>query len=1184
MADPTITVRGRGDFSSLERDLNRSSGSLGRWAGRAARTVAVGTAVAAAGVAKLGLATIKAASESQQSLGATRTVYGRYASEVIKTSNRAAQAVGLSANEYRELANVTGAMLQSSGIPLRRTTQLTEQLNQRAADVAATFGGTAREAVESFSALLRGETDPVERYGVSIKESDISARLAAKGLDKLEGSALKQAQAQARLDLLFQQTAKSQGQFARESDTLAGQQQRFAAGVDNLSAKVGKMLLPAATRLVQYGNREVLPWINRTVKAFKDSDGDLGVFASKLGDDVGPELQRIVEAFQRAWPEIQRVRESLPSLTDVLSVTATGFEFAADNVDLLAKALPFLAAGFVAVKAAQAAGNLAAAARVPLMIAQVVATRQLAAATRELAAAQGAQARTSATSGAAAATATGKVSRLGVAARGAAGVAGLGALAAGASEADSGMGTLLTTLGGAATGFAIGGPVGAAVGALGGLAGSLLSTKGAAEQAQTSVGEYVDTLDRLSGAATTATRAQAYQNLVEKDQIGNIKALGLSTQTVVNSIVGRANASAKVEAALGRERAAIDTLKASLDQQVEAYRQSANASGMSDPATEARLERMRAEIERRRGVVAAIEGETDAVEKDTEAYRAFLAAVQGIPKRVSTRIDAMGGVESIRDVRELARSIRLTPKQLRTVIEAAGITPTKKQLASLMGELDKFPKKRPRTEVKVETKGAKAELSGFGSSLIRALGKAVNDAKRGGQQTKKAVEDGPKKAKADLSGFVASVRNGTGPAKAAGQSGGQQVGNALKSGVVAGFAGTQSALVSQAVAAVRAAVSAAKAAAKIKSPSRVMRDEVGVMLGRGLEDGLRSREGKVKDGGRKLIRSLLDGVEGGSDKIGSALDKLTKLIERQVKAKNSEKEERRERAILKALREKYSALRKNGREQDRVNEKLRTAREAYKGLVEQAKQYAATVKDSFVSFGNIVGLGVDEESSTTSSGGIIAQLRARVAQAEKFARTIQLLRSRQYGLNETSLQQLIDAGPEAALATAEAIAAGGTDAVAEINKLTDRLGRAGGQLGTDLSKQFHQAGIDSAAGVVKGLERQQAKLDATAKRFGRILADEARRRLLEDAQRGAREGERARRAAAGPDATRDEDKRRATSEQAQLDEMRRLREAVERLERTGPERTGAAAGEASGRGAMTALQGHARNRLQGGPL
>ena len=51
---------------------------------------------------------------------------------------------------------------------------VTNDLVGLGADLAAQFGGSSADAVAALSSLLRGETDPIEKYGVAIKQADIT--------------------------------------------------------------------------------------------------------------------------------------------------------------------------------------------------------------------------------------------------------------------------------------------------------------------------------------------------------------------------------------------------------------------------------------------------------------------------------------------------------------------------------------------------------------------------------------------------------------------------------------------------------------------------------------------------------------------------------------------------------------------------------------------------------------------------------------------------------------------------------------------------------------------------------------------------------------------------------------------------------------------------------------------------
>lgn len=208
-------------------------------------TVPAGVALAAIGA--LGKGALDAASELQQSTGAVESVFAGQADAIKASAQKSADSVGLAASQYQNLSTTLGAQLKNMGTPMEDLATKTNDLVGLGADLAATFGGTTADAVAAVSSLLRGERDPIEKYGVAIKAADIEARLAAQGMGELEGEARKQAEAAATLALLMEQTASAQGAFARETDTAAGAQQIANARMEDAQAALGEKLLPAYT-------------------------------------------------------------------------------------------------------------------------------------------------------------------------------------------------------------------------------------------------------------------------------------------------------------------------------------------------------------------------------------------------------------------------------------------------------------------------------------------------------------------------------------------------------------------------------------------------------------------------------------------------------------------------------------------------------------------------------------------------------------------------------------------------------------------------------------------------------------------------------------------------------------------------------------------------------------------------
>jgi hypothetical protein len=264
MAGP-ITIAVLADVANARRNLGGVEGDLDGLGGKSSKVGAMVKAGLAAGgvaLAAFGVQAVKAASDSQQSLGATETVFGKFSAAVVRDSKAAAQEFGLSANEYRENANLIGSLFKNQGVAMDQLGGKTKNMIGLGSDLAATFGGTTKEAVEALGSAFKGEFDPLEKYGISIKQSTVNAELAARGQDKLTGAALKQAQQIALTDLVMKQAADSQGAFAKESNTLAGQTQRLGAQWENIKATVGTALLPVLTALAATFNETVLPAIS----------------------------------------------------------------------------------------------------------------------------------------------------------------------------------------------------------------------------------------------------------------------------------------------------------------------------------------------------------------------------------------------------------------------------------------------------------------------------------------------------------------------------------------------------------------------------------------------------------------------------------------------------------------------------------------------------------------------------------------------------------------------------------------------------------------------------------------------------------------------------------------------------------------------------------------------------------
>jgi len=339
---PTFVAAGRTGGQSMGDEAGRTGKQSFAAAGMklagafAAAFAVIGGSQIVQGITSYISDAIGSASGLEQSIGGVDAVFKDSADTIHGWAEAAADSVGLARSEYNELATVLGAQLKNMGVPLDEVAIKTGDLVAMGADLAAQFGGTTSDAVSALSSLLRGERDPIERYGISINEAAVKAKAMSMGLvqasqdsakveaaqiratlaqDKYNAAVRKygeespqalaaqasmisanaslekslegtggeldaNAKMQATLALLTEQSADAHGAFARESGTLAGQQQRLKAEMENVKTEIGTALMPVVTDLLGVFRDEGIPVLQGMASWFtenKDQVYSLGV-------------------------------------------------------------------------------------------------------------------------------------------------------------------------------------------------------------------------------------------------------------------------------------------------------------------------------------------------------------------------------------------------------------------------------------------------------------------------------------------------------------------------------------------------------------------------------------------------------------------------------------------------------------------------------------------------------------------------------------------------------------------------------------------------------------------------------------------------------------------------------------------------------------------------------------------
>jgi len=240
----------------------------------------IGGVLAAAGLGNIIGDAITNASDYQQAQGAVEDVFGKLGADAVKAfAAGGAENVGQSMNDILSASSTFGIFGKAAGLADGDLVDFSGNLITLGADLSAFANTTPEEAVEALSAGLRGESEPLRKYGILLDDATLKAKAMEMGIYDGNGPLTQQQRILAANAVIFEQTAIQQGKFAEESDTLAGRQATLAASIENVSTKLGEAFLPIAEDVVGFLLDEGVPALEDFADWFNEPETQEGIAA-----------------------------------------------------------------------------------------------------------------------------------------------------------------------------------------------------------------------------------------------------------------------------------------------------------------------------------------------------------------------------------------------------------------------------------------------------------------------------------------------------------------------------------------------------------------------------------------------------------------------------------------------------------------------------------------------------------------------------------------------------------------------------------------------------------------------------------------------------------------------------------------------------------------------------------------
>ena len=266
----------QGAFENFRKEVKNAEGAMGKFkagAGAAFDTIKANAGAFAlaggAALAAFGAKAISAASDYEESTAKIGEIFGDAADSVNNFAEDAARALGQSKQSVLDAAGIFGTFGKAAGLAGEDLATFSNDFTALASDLSSFNNTSPEEAITAIGAALRGESEPLRKYGILLDDASMRQKALELGIISTTKNALTpQQKILAAQALIFEQSKDAQGDFERTSGSLANQQKILAAQLENVTIEIGQKLLPVAIKFAEFANDVLVPIVLKVADGF----------------------------------------------------------------------------------------------------------------------------------------------------------------------------------------------------------------------------------------------------------------------------------------------------------------------------------------------------------------------------------------------------------------------------------------------------------------------------------------------------------------------------------------------------------------------------------------------------------------------------------------------------------------------------------------------------------------------------------------------------------------------------------------------------------------------------------------------------------------------------------------------------------------------------------------------------
>ena len=274
-----------GDASKLNASLNKASSKLkafGKSATKIGKDLSLKLTLP---IALAAGASIKLASDFQESLNKVDVAFGKSSNAVREFAKTTLDEFGIAESSALDMAAMFGDMSTSMGLSTQKAAELSTSMVGLAGDLASFKNIGIEQATTALAGVFTGETETLKKLGIVMTEANLKFFALDQGIQTNIKNMTQAQKVTLRYQYILSQTGNAQGDFKRTQEGAANQMRIFTEGMKELGVEIGQVLLPAFTKIVKFANTLI-----KKFKGLSDNTKKIIVVVALLVAAIGPAL------------------------------------------------------------------------------------------------------------------------------------------------------------------------------------------------------------------------------------------------------------------------------------------------------------------------------------------------------------------------------------------------------------------------------------------------------------------------------------------------------------------------------------------------------------------------------------------------------------------------------------------------------------------------------------------------------------------------------------------------------------------------------------------------------------------------------------------------------------------------------------------------------------------------------